>query len=59
MKQVKPSDQKKGAQMAAENAENWALIASGMYMSKKLGIKQIPIRGIGDYKWADPRRAAS
>ncbi|WQF90233.1 Putative metallopeptidase, catalytic domain superfamily [Colletotrichum destructivum] len=59
MKQVEPSDRKKGARKAAENAENWALIASGMYMSKELGVKQIPIKGIADYKWENPRRAAS
>ncbi|KAK6207975.1 hypothetical protein QIS74_13056 [Colletotrichum tabaci] len=42
-----------GAQKAAENAESWALIASGMYISKQLRIKYIPIQGIEDYRWED------
>ncbi|WQF75418.1 Putative metallopeptidase, catalytic domain superfamily [Colletotrichum destructivum] len=48
----------RGARKAAENAESWALIASGMYMSKQLRIKQIPIQGIEDWMWEDIRIGA-
>ncbi|TID02040.1 hypothetical protein CH35J_003704 [Colletotrichum higginsianum] len=55
---LKSPERVRGARKAAENAESWALIASGMYMSKQLRIKQIPIQGIADWMWEDTRIGA-
>ncbi|KAJ0164159.1 hypothetical protein CTA2_1629 [Colletotrichum tanaceti] len=44
-----------GARKAAENADSWALIATGIYASQYLNITQIPIPGISDATWGDMR----
>ncbi|KAK6215764.1 hypothetical protein QIS74_08783 [Colletotrichum tabaci] len=51
-KTEKKPDLLEGAKRAAENAESWGLIATGTYMSKQLGIEQIPIPGVPNHEWA-------